>query len=96
MNAEVEKVMSTGVTADELQKCRNQMENEFVSQNQRVLGIVENLANYHVYFGNTNLINTELERYTKVSAEDMLRVAKKYFNKNNRLVLYYLPDSRKN
>ena len=96
MNTEVEKVMSTGVTADELQKCRNQMENEFVSQNQRVLGIVENLANYHVYFGNTNLINTELERYTKVSAEDMLRVAKKYFNKNNRLVLYYLPDSRKN
>ncbi|MBK7762628.1 MAG: insulinase family protein [Bacteroidetes bacterium] len=96
MNDEVDKILTKAVSADELQKCKNQIENQFISQNQRVLGIVENLANYHVYFGNANLINTELERYTKVTADDMLRVAKKYLVKNNRLVLYYLPDSSKN
>lgn len=96
MNDEVEKILQSGVTEEELQKCKNQIEKEFITQNQRVLGIVENLANYHVYFGNTNLINTELERYMKVTTKDLLDVAKKYLQKNNRLVLYYLPDSSKN
>ncbi len=96
MDAEVNKVLTEKVTALELQKCLNQTENEFVTKNQRVLGIVEMLANYHVYFGNTNLINTELERYQKITSDDLLRVAKKYLRKENRLVLYYLPDSRKN
>ncbi len=95
MNAEVEKLLSNGITEAELAKCKNQIEKDFVNQNQRVLGIVENLANYHVYFGNTNLINTELDRYMKVTTADMMAAAKKYFTKNNRLVLYYLPDSRK-
>jgi zinc protease len=96
MNDEIENIVNNPVSADELQKCKNQIENQFISQNQRVLGIVENLANYHVYFGNTNLINTELDRYMKVTVADMQAVAKKYFTKNNRLVLYYLPDSSKN
>lgn len=96
MNDEVDKILANAVSTEELQKCKNQIENQFITQNQRVLGIVENLANYHVYFGNANLINIELDRYTKVTAEDMLRVAKKYLVKNNRLVLYYLPDSSKN
>lgn len=96
MDAEVNKILSQGISAEELQKCKNQIENEFISQNQRVLGIVENLANYHVYFGDANLINTELDRYMKVTTTDLMNVAKKYLVKNNRLVLYYLPDSSKN
>ena len=96
MDDEVNKIVNEGVSVDELQKCKNQIENEFISQNQRVLGIVENLANYHVYYGDANLINKELDRYMKVTAADMQAVAKKYFTNRNRLVLYYLPDSSKN
>ncbi len=46
-----------------------------------------------MYFGDANLINTEIERYMKVSREDIKRVANKYFSKDNRVVLYYLPKS---
>jgi predicted Zn-dependent peptidase len=56
-----------------------------------VAGIAEALANYHMYFGDANLANTELERYLKVTREDILRVAKQYLVNNNRVVLYYLP-----
>ena len=76
---------------EEFQKLRNQVENDFVSGNSRVAGIAESLANYHMYFGNANLINTELERYLAVTKEDIMAAAKKYFNKNNRVVLHYLP-----
>jgi predicted Zn-dependent peptidase len=96
MDDEVTKILTEGISDDELQKCKNQMENEFISQNQRVLGIVENLANYHVYFGDANLINKELDRYMKLTKADLMAAAKKYFTKENRLVLYYMPDSRKN
>ena len=56
-----------------------------------MIGIAEDLANYEMYFGDANLINNELERYLKVTKEDIKRVANKYFVPSNRVVLYYLP-----
>lgn len=93
MLAEVEKVKSADVSDMEFQKLLNQVENEFVSQNERILGVVTNLATDYTFMGNANLINTELERYNKVTRADLKRVAEKYFTKNNRLVVYYLPKS---
>jgi len=58
-------------------------------------GIAESLANYEVYFGDANLINTELARYQKVTREDILNVAKKYLNKDNRVALYYISKGKK-
>ncbi len=95
INAEVDKVISGDITDRDLQKLKNQVENEFVNQNATMAGIAENLANYHVYFGDANLINTEIDRYNKVTREDLLRVAGKYLKKENRVVLYYLPKSEK-
>jgi len=60
------------------------------------VGVAEQLANYHVYFNNANLINTELNQYMKVTREDLQRVAKKYLTKEHRVVLHYLPKSAKN
>jgi len=54
-------------------------------------GIAESLANYFVYFGNADLINSEIQRYMKVTKEDIKRAANKYLTKENRVVLYYLP-----
>jgi len=93
MIAEVDKVTTTEITEEEYKKLINQAENDFVTQNQRVSGIVNNLATYHTFFGDANLINTELEKYTKITRADLKRVAAKYFTKNNRLVVYYLPKS---
>ncbi len=93
MDAEYEKVKSELIGEREFQKLRNQIESDFISRNSRVAGIAESLANYHMYFGDANLINTEIERYMEVTREDIMRVAKKYFTKENRVVLYYLPKS---
>ena len=58
-----------------------------------MIGIANALADYHVYFGDANLINTEIERYMKVTKEDIRDAAKKYLTPENRVVLYYLPKS---
>jgi predicted Zn-dependent peptidase len=83
------------VPEKEFQKVKNQVQTSFVSANATMAGIAESLANYEVYFGDANLINTELERYNKVTREDILNVAKKYLNKDNRVVLYYVPKNAK-
>ncbi|GAB3249072.1 pitrilysin family protein [Larkinella harenae] len=93
MNAEIEKVKKDLVSDAEFQKVKNQIETNFVNQNAGVAGIAESLANYKMYLGDANLINTELERYNKVTKEDLRRVANKYLTKENRVVLYYLPKA---
>lgn len=93
IDEQIERVKNELISEEELQKIRNQVENDFVSQNSTMAGIAENLANYHVYFGDANLINTEIERFMKVTREDLKRVANKYLKKENRVVLHYLPES---
>ncbi|WP_439880678.1 M16 family metallopeptidase [Pontibacter sp. MBLB2868] len=93
MNAEIERVKTEPLSNREFQKLRNQVESNFVQQNSTVAGRAESLANYAVYFGDANLINTELQRYMNVTKEDIKRVANEYLTKNNRVVLHYLPKS---
>jgi predicted Zn-dependent peptidase len=91
IDAEMMKVQNELITEKEFQKLRNQTEADFITANGSMVGIAESLANYEMYYGDANLINTELERYMKVTKEDIQRVAKKYFVPSNRVSLYYLP-----
>jgi predicted Zn-dependent peptidase len=86
----VDNLKTTLVSERELQKVRNQVQTAFVGQNATMAGIAENLADYEVYFGDANLINTQIDHYNKVTREDILNVAKKYLTKDNRVVLYYV------
>jgi predicted Zn-dependent peptidase len=92
MTAEFDKVKTELITDKELQKLRNQLENDFVTRNATVAGIAESLANYHMYFGDANLINTEIEKYMAVTKEDIMNTAKNYYTKENRVVLYFMND----
>jgi predicted Zn-dependent peptidase len=95
MDSVVANLKSTPVSETEFQKVRNQIETGFVSSNATMAGIAESLANYEVYFGDANLINTELSRFQKVTREDLMNVAKKYLNKENRVTLNYMPKGKK-
>jgi predicted Zn-dependent peptidase len=94
IDAELTKVRTDLISEKEYQKVQNQLESSFISSNSNMSGIAESLANYHVYYGDANLINTEIEKYRAVTREDMLRVAKKYLDNSNRVVLYYLPKKQ--
>ncbi|MDB6151151.1 MAG: processing peptidase [Chthoniobacter sp.] len=86
---EVERVKAEGVTEEEFQKARNNKEAEFASSFGTMSVRAKNLARYHVFYGDANLINTELDRYLAVQREDLQRVAKKYFTKEGTNILRY-------
>jgi zinc protease len=91
IDAELDLIRANGVGEAEFAKLRNQVESSFISGKSGMTNIAEELANYEVYLGDANLINTELERYLKVTPADLQNAAKKYYVKENRVNLYYLP-----
>ena len=91
MDEEVVKLQTTLISEAEFTKLQNQFENAFIGKNSKMLGVAENLASGYTFYKNTNNINTELEEIRKITRQDIQDVAKKYLNKNQRAVLYYLP-----
>ncbi|WP_215225193.1 M16 family metallopeptidase [Echinicola shivajiensis] len=89
----VKQVQNEGVSEQDFKKLQNIIENDLVSKNATMAGIAQNLSQSHVFFGETDHINNELEKYREVSREDLQRVAKKYLTLDGRVVLYYLPKS---
>jgi predicted Zn-dependent peptidase len=62
-----------------------------VSSNSSVQGIANSLARYNVLYGDTDLINKQLEIIRSISREDIRAVAQKYLNAESRVELKYIP-----
>ena len=95
IDEEVLKMQTDLISEKAYQKLQNQFENNYVDSNSSVEGIANSLARYNVLYGDTNLINTEIDIYRSITREEIREVAKKYLNPNQRLILEYLPESAK-
>lgn len=93
IDEEINNLLQNGITQKELDIQINKLEKDFISGNSSMRGIAESLANYHVYFGDANLINTEIEKYRKISIDDVKRVANKYLKPSQRVKIYINPKS---
>lgn len=94
VDEEIEKVKNELISEEELQKLKNAKESEFVSSKATVAGVAEELAQYHMFFGNATLINSEVQKYMAVTREDIKRVANQYLGKD-RVILNYVPKETK-
>jgi len=92
MDEEIEKLQTELITEREYQKLQNKFENQFVNSNSSIQGIASSLATYQMLYGNTNLINEEIEIYRSITREEIKEVANKYLQENQRLELDYLPE----
>jgi zinc protease len=76
-----------GVTDEDIEKFKGSFESQYINRLQSVSGKVSQLAAYQTYTGNPNLIGKELERYTSVKKEDVLRVYNKYIKGKPAVIL---------
>jgi zinc protease len=95
VESEIDNVIRTvqqeGISESDFQKLQNMIENRLVSSNATMSGVARNLAQAKILFEDADYVNQELDRYRKVTREDIQRVANDYLNLEGRVVLHYLP-----
>ncbi|MCD6067253.1 MAG: insulinase family protein [Bacteroidetes bacterium] len=86
---ELEKMRMEPVGDTELQKCKNKVESSLTFSEMDIMTKATNLAISEL-LGSAGLINTEIDKYVAVTAEDIRNVAREVLDKNNCSTLYYL------
>jgi len=99
LNTEIEEEIAAvrdGLIAEkDFQKIQNKFENDFVNANSSVEGIAGSLATYYMLYGDTSLINKQIDIYRSITREEIQQVAQQYLQPNQRVVIDYLPQSAK-
>ncbi len=95
IDEEIIKLQNELISENEFEKLQNVFENNFVNSNATIAGIAGSLATYQMFYGDTNLINTEIDIYRSITREEIREAARKYLNPNQRVRLEYLPENDK-
>ncbi|MFN8406897.1 MAG: pitrilysin family protein [Sphingobacteriaceae bacterium] len=88
---ELDQLKADLVTEHELIKVKNKMESTMVFSEMSLLDKAMSLA-YFELLGDASQVNTEIEKYLQVSAEDIRKQAGHIFRKENSSTLYYLAN----
>jgi len=83
---ELERLKSEPVTERELQQLLNQLEYEESRQMSSNGGLARNLTEYEAVAGSWRYLIEHRQKVAKVTPDDVMRVAKKYFVRENRTV----------
>jgi predicted Zn-dependent peptidase len=89
---ELDKLKAEKVTEAELQKVKNKTESMIAFEDMSVMNRANSLAFYEL-LGDAGLMNTELERYNKVTVDDIQEQCKQIFREENSSTLYYRSES---
>ena len=91
ISIEIAKVVADGVTDVELAKARNSRRAGAIFGKQQALNIAESIQSANMFLGSPGAINTDLERYMKVTTADIKRVAGQYLRADNSVVILIKP-----
>ena len=86
--AELERIRTEKVTANELQKVKNKVESMLAFEDMSLTNRANSLAFYEL-LGDAEQMNHELEKYNVVTAEDILNESRIIFRPENSNTLYY-------
>jgi zinc protease len=92
---ELEKIKATPITAKELEKAKNILLADFYRSMKTISGKANTLGNYEVFFGDYKKMFGAADSFNQVTAEDVRRVAQKYFGEKNRTVATLIPEAEK-
>ena len=91
LNAELARLMTEPVSDNEIEKAKNKMRAQYAFARQSVQEKAQALAHAAVIHGDTSTVNREYDLFMKVTKEDIMRVARRYFRPENRTVLIVTP-----
>lgn len=87
--SQLKLIQEKGITAKELQKAKNQLIASAVKDLETNDGKAIAIERAVAYQHDPSAVNRSVAKLQAVTAADVQRVMKKYFNDNNRVVIYY-------
>jgi zinc protease len=89
---ELDRLASTQVSSQELQKAKNQILAGHYRQMKTIAGRANMIGHYEVYYGDYSKMFSIDQEIDRVTAADIQRVAKTYFKETNRTVATLIPE----
>ncbi|MBV9185174.1 MAG: insulinase family protein, partial [Acidobacteria bacterium] len=93
IDAEIARVASDGVTADELTRAKNRAEVEYAHQIENYDSRADLIGMMSTYFNDPGLVHTWLDPYRAATGEDLQRVARQYLVADNRVTSTFVPEA---
>ncbi len=87
VTAQLDSIRAAGVTDEELQKAKSTFRAGFVHARETTLGKAEELHHYDMFHPSLAEINSDLDRVLAVTTGDVRRVAAKYLDPANAVVI---------
>jgi predicted Zn-dependent peptidase len=88
VDEELDKIKSEKISEAELQKVKNKTESQLAFEDMSVMNRANSLAFYEL-LGDAALMNEELNKYNKVTVEDIQNLSREIFREENSSTLYY-------
>ncbi len=89
--AEIKRIATDGPTDAEMEKLRNSLCNDSVRGRQSTMYRAQRLAEFALYDKNPRLVDSELDHYLAVTADDIKNAVKRYVDVDNRVILDIVP-----
>ena len=89
--AEIDRLMTHGVSEDERARSLAVLETEWVTGLQSAASRADKLSQFATYFDDPARVNTELDRYRSLSSEALSSAARELLGADNRTSLVYVP-----
>lgn len=91
LDAEIQRLVQNGPTADELQRVKNRSEADLANQLGRFSSRADVLSMMETFFGDANEVNRMPARYDAVTADQVRSVASRYLVAANRVAVEFVP-----
>lgn len=91
---EIKNIATQGVSAEEMQKLRNQLINDEVRSRQSSLGRAQAIAEHALYDNDPTLINVQLDELLRVTPEQIKAAVARYLDTENRALLEVVPAGK--
>ncbi|MFL5741676.1 MAG: M16 family metallopeptidase [Flavisolibacter sp.] len=89
IDRELQKLKTEKIGEHELQKVKNKTESMIAFEDMSVMNRANSLAFYEL-LGDAQLMNSELDRYNKVTVDEVQQLSKEIFREENSNTLWYL------
>jgi predicted Zn-dependent peptidase len=93
IDAELTRIASDGITADELTRAKNRAEVEHAHQIENYDSRADMIGMMATYFSDPSLIHTWLDPYRTTTGGDLQRVARQYLVAGNRVTSTFVPEN---